>query len=174
MISVNLKRLIVILFVTLTLTGCDPERGGSGGKPETLAPHTQPVPKPNPDTKPLPKRTPQPIAGDPQAGSEHTYALAVTWAPAAEFVRIEWTVGSKADDVPERSRGNWYKAGSVYAPADIDVQAQWTEISYRSLGNKNNTGQIVCIISIDGKIVDTQSTPMSGRPRGVLCEAEVR
>lgn len=170
----NFKRLLVILFIPFLLTGCDPERGGSGGTPSTLAPYTPPVPKPNPDTKPLPKRVPSPVPADPKAGSEHTYALAVTWTPAAEFVSIEWTVGNKADDIPERSRGNWYKAGSVYAPADIDVQAQWTEISYRNLGRQNNTGQIVCIISVDGKIVDTQSTPATGRPRGVLCEWEVR
>lgn len=162
-----MKKITIIAFVVILALlsgaeGCDDAGGGSPRR--TLGPtvNPPPVPRPQPDHG----ATPNPKNGDPAPHDPvHNYTIWATWTPAANFVEIDWVIGT--DDGPalgglQRSGGHFSKSGQARRSGTVYIEV----VAYS--GTKAFPIEIHCWITEDGKNVPgaDQRKTVQTKPRG--------
>lgn len=133
--------------------GCESSGdSGKGGKPYQTAGGPVRLPEPKPDHQPTPLgKTPGPVAGDPDPHDCHDYSLFATWAPAKEFVKIDWEIGTDGPDFPlERSGGSWSRSRRWCGDAMVTLSVKWTDISKHAIQKRGQGGKVTATILVDG------------------------
>jgi hypothetical protein len=166
-------RALALATLAVLLTGCEPVASDrpAPGPTRFVTPRQGATPNPNPDKNvpQPPARTPGPVNGDPTAHSI-AYNIVVTCSPGADFVDIEWSAGRSQGGKSQRMcQGGFQREGRVWQGERLNISAEWTELSYRSLGRKSIIGTITVSIALSAGPGCRQETPPYGRPRGAAC-----
>lgn len=170
-VSRSSKSVIAALCITLLLlSGAEGCQSGDGDLAQQ-EPKPIDVPRPNPDTRPdLPRKTPGPIAGDPNPHDRKIYTLIVAWHPTSDFVSIDWKVGSSGALFSREHRGGeWSETVEINGKAvPASISADWTQSSWDSIKRRKVTSFISCKILVNNQIRGPSAAKETGG-RGLDC-----
>lgn len=166
------KSVIAALCITLLLlSGAEGCQSGDGDLAQQ-EPKPIDVPRPNPDTRPdLPRKTPGPIAGDPNPHDRKIYTLIVAWHPTSDFVSIDWKVGSSGALFSREHRGGeWSETVEINGKAvNAHINAKFTQSSWDGIKKRKVSSFLSCKILVNGKVYGPRAARETSE-RALICD----